>query len=88
MTNKDFPELRIEDLSIGMRVRESQLSKIYRVNFVLQDSVYIQSTNDVEGTLIYFGDGKDEQFLQFANMNIPLTPIRFEEPHPEVVYIG
>lgn len=80
-------KLKLEDLKIGMRVKTSQLDEILNLYMILTDSELTES-NDVQGTLVYFGDGNSEEYHKWFNQNKPITPVYFDSAELEdgVVY--
>ena len=80
-------KLTIKDLYKGMRVKESQLSDILDTYFILLDSVAISDT-DIEGELVYFGNGRGEEYKKWFMQDKPITPLFFckEDSEDGVVY--
>lgn len=80
-------KLTLDDLHIGMTVKESQLSNILDTYFILLNTVVVSDT-DIEGELAYFGDGKDNKYQNWFEQTKPITPLYFSKEDTEdgVVY--
>lgn len=70
-------KLSIEDLRKNMIVRTSQLDEILNVYMILVDTELTEN-NDVQGTLVYFGDGNSDEYSHWFNQNKPITPVYFD----------
>lgn len=70
-------QLKISDLKKDMTVRTSQLRNIYDTYMILTDSKLLQD-NDVEGKLVYFGDGNSEEYTKWFFQNKAITPIFYD----------
>lgn len=72
---------------IGKRVKESELSNIVGVYMILLDTEIVEN-DDVQGTLVYAGDGKNEDYKYWFNQTQPITPIynRTLEEEDSAVY--
>ena len=66
----------LPELKMGMRVRMSELQNILDVHMILIDTKII-SNDDLIGTLVYAGDGKDENCDKWIKQTKPITPIYF-----------
>lgn len=77
----------LNELEIGMIVKESELSHIYDTRFLLTDSRLLDD-GDVIGTLIYFGEDRTQEYTDLCFQGQPITPIYFnsEEYADGVVY--
>lgn len=79
---------QLNDLKKNMRVRVSQLKNILDTFMILTDSKRIDES-DVEGTLVYFGEGEDEEAVRwFMQSEKGITPVFFdsEEVKEGIVY--
>ena len=77
----------ISDLYKNMRVKVSQLSNILDTCMILLDTKVL-SDNDIEGTLVYFGNGNTEEYTRWFKQERAITPIFFDSAELEdgVVY--
>lgn len=77
----------LQDLYKNMRVKVSQLSNILDTCMILLDTELL-SDNDVEGTLVYFGNGNTEEYTNWFRQDRAITPVYFdsEELEDGVVY--
>lgn len=77
----------IADLHKNMRVRVSQLSNILDTCMILLDTELL-ADNDIEGTLVYFGDGNTEEYTKWFKQDRAITPVFFDSAELEdgVVY--
>ena len=77
----------IDDLHKDMRVRVSQLSGIMDTCMILLDTELL-ADNDVEGTLVYFGNGNTEEYTKWFQQEKAITPVFFDSAGLEdgVVY--
>ena len=79
---------QINDLKMNMRVRVSQLKNILDTFMILTDSKRVEG-DDVEGTLVYFGEGEDDEAAKwFMQSEKGITPVFFdsEEVKEGIVY--
>lgn len=78
---------KLNDLRRNMRVRVSQLSDILDTCMILLDTELL-ADNDVEGTLVYFGNGNTEEYTKWFKQDKAITPIFFDSAELEdgVVY--
>lgn len=84
---KDFEYYTIQDLHENMRVRISQLCNILDTYMILLDTELLPD-DDIEGTLVYFGQGNTEEYTEWFNQPQPITPVFFDSAELEdgVVY--
>ena len=77
----------LNDLQENMRVRVSQLSNILDTCMILLDTELL-ADNDVEGTLVYFGNGNTEEYTKWFKQDKAITPVFFDSAELEdgVVY--
>ena len=66
----------INDLHKNMRVRVSQLSNILDTCMILLDTELL-GNNDIEGTLVYFGNGNTEEYTKWFKQDRAITPVFF-----------
>lgn len=80
-------KLAISDLKKGMTVRVSQLSNILDTCIILTDTELLPD-NDVEGTLVYFGEGNTEEYTSWFHQSKAITPVYFDSSELEdgIVY--
>ena len=69
-------KLTLADLKKGKIVRESQLDTIYDTCMLLLNSKLLPD-GDVEGELVYFGDGKSDEYNNWFFTNNAITPLYF-----------
>lgn len=76
----------IDDLHKDMRVRVSQLSGIMDTCMILLDTELLAA--DVEGTLVFFGNGNTEEYTKWFQQEKAITPVFFDsvELRDGVVY--
>lgn len=67
---------QLEDLKIGMKVKESELNEIYDTHMMLENSKLLMD-GDVEGILIFFGDSQEE-YTKIFMQNRRITPLYFD----------
>lgn len=79
MTNKKYT---LDDLHKNMRVRVSQLSNILDTCMILLDTELL-ADNDVEGTLVYFGNGNNEEYTKWFQQEKAITPVFFDSAELE-----
>ena len=72
----------INDLHKDMRVRISQLSGILDTCMILLDTELL-ADNDVEGTLVYFGNGNTEEYTKWFQQEKAITPVFFDSAELE-----
>lgn len=79
--------LTINDLYENMIVKVSQLNTILNVHMILVDTELLPD-NDVQGTLVYFGDGDTQEYTKWFHQDRPITPVYFDKAELEdgVVY--
>jgi hypothetical protein len=66
----------LSDLHVGMVVRESEISNILDTYFVIINSKIVNET-DIEGELVYIGNGKDVNYKKWFEQDNPITPLYF-----------
>jgi len=74
---KDTVKLTLKDLKIHDIVKVSQLDNIYDTYMLLLNSKLLPS-GDVEGELVYFGDGDTEEYNQWFFTDEAITPLYFD----------
>lgn len=67
----------MDDLYKNMRVRVSQLSSILDTCMILLDTELL-ADNDVEGTLVYFGNRNTEEYKKWFQQEKAITPVFFD----------
>lgn len=70
-------KLTINELKIGMKVKVSQLENILDTCILLLNSELLPD-GDVEGELIYFGEGETDEYTQLFLSGKKITPLYFE----------
>ena len=70
-------KLTIKDLKKHDIVKVSQLNTIYDTYMLLLNSTLLPS-GDVEGELVYFGDGNTEEYNNWFFTNNSITPLYFD----------
>lgn len=73
----------IDELKLGMTVRMSELKDILDTHFILIDTRIIDN-DDLIGTLVYFGQGDEEDCDKWFKQSKPITPIYFNSE--EILY--
>jgi hypothetical protein len=64
----------LSDLHVGMVVRESEISNILDTYFIIINSKIVNET-DIEGELVYVGNGKDVNYKKWFEQDNPITPL-------------
>ena len=59
---------------IGEKVKKSELKEIFGVYMILLDAEQLPD-GDVEGILVYAGDGEDEAYEKWFKQTRPIAPI-------------
>lgn len=72
---------------LGKKVWVSQLNQILDTCMILLDSKLLED-NDVQGILVYFGDGNTEEYTSWFQQDKAITPVFFDSLELEdgVVY--
>ena len=73
----DLERYSLEDLHKNMRVRISQLCNILDTYMILLDTKRLPD-DDLEGTLVYFGNGNTEEYTNWFKQPQPITPVYFD----------
>ncbi len=80
--NEMTKKYALPELQVGMQVKLSELQDILDVHMILIDTEMI-SNDDLIGTLVYVGDGKDEESDKWFMQTKPITPIYFSREELE-----
>ena len=70
-------KLSFDELQEHMIVRTSQLENIFDTYMLLLNSTLL-ADGDVEGELVYFGDGKSTDYTKWFKTNATITPVYFD----------
>ena len=80
----------VGDLYLGMTVKESDLSKICSIYFILINTKVLENGVDIEGELAYFGNGKGAEYRKWFMQDQPITPLYFckEDAEDDIINDG
>ena len=75
---KNIPKLTIKDLRKHDIVKVSQIDTIYDTYMLLINSRMLPD-GDIEGEIVYFGDGESDEYNNWFFKDTPLTPLYFDK---------
>lgn len=65
-----YPDLKLEELKVGMRVRTYQLEDIYEVYILMTDitnGIYDGMFRYTEGTIVFIGNEQNKEYNRLFN---------------------